>query len=139
MNSSPERKAEVAAENALQRRVEEVAAENALLRQKLDEVLAENRVLKRKADLEAIQIKGLNAGAVVTVEEWAARLVHDVKSPFGLICMAMDFLLQRCPPGSDTDFFFKEIKTALDRSRSIMKALGSPLETGAGEEDVSKG
>ena len=119
--------------------LQEVLAENAILKRKVDELLAENRVLERKADLGAIQIKGLSAGKVVAVEEWAARLAHDVKAPFSIFCMAMDSLRERCPAGPDTDLLFQEIKGAIDRLRTIMLAVGSPLDEVAGGKDDRKG
>jgi hypothetical protein len=104
----------------------------------LQGVLEENRVLRENQVQVTLPLKGLDAETVQAVEKWGLRLAHDVKSPLASLSMGVDLLLRHCPRGAETEDLFKEIESAISKTRSIMRALGSPVDKRGGEDDVKK-
>jgi len=84
----------------------------------------EEDLLKALADLQAAQLRLIQAEKLQTIGRLAAGVAHEVKNPLAIIAMGVDYLMTSVPRDNpDVVASLNEMRSAIARADSVVRGL----------------
>ena len=83
----------------------------------------QQKVESRTRELQAANMKLMQAEKMESIGRLAAGVAHEVKNPLAIIQMGADFLSQELPKGEATGEVIKDIDDAVQRADTVIRGL----------------